>query len=202
MINCIYEYCDVSTVNESDIVILLDEPDNFMHPETTRRFLSHLEKILTQIPDKNFQVIISTHSPILLSDVPSSNIIRMKKDSITGECVKCEINNQTFGANIHTILSEDFFMNSTIGKFSENYIKDLISDISDINGDTNNINKLVSDYRDRIEIIGEKIIRNRLHHLLNSQLDKLQNIELQIKHHENIIAKLQKKKEVKELSND
>ena len=185
-----------------NIVLLLDEPDNFMHPETARSFIFHINSILSKVKDLDFQVIISTHSPFLLSDIPSSSIIRMKKNEKSGDCIKCETNNETFGANIHTILSEDFFMDSTIGKFAENYIKELISDISNINGNTDNISELVNDYRDRIEIIGEKIIRHRLHHLLSSQLDASQNVDLQIKHHENIIAELRKKKELKEKDND
>lgn len=58
--------------------------------------------------------MIVTHSPFVLSDIPTSNILALED----GMQSKTEL--QTFGANIYDMLNTSFFLhNSTIGDFAQ-----------------------------------------------------------------------------------
>lgn len=58
------------------IIILLDEPDLQLHPEWQQKFISLLLDLLyAYFPKVKFQIILTTHSPILLSDIPRKNVI-------------------------------------------------------------------------------------------------------------------------------
>ncbi|CAN7557365.1 AAA family ATPase [Peribacillus frigoritolerans] len=107
-------------------IILLDEPDLFMHPEWSRVLLSELFNLLNIIDEgyESYQLIITTHSPFIVSDLPKNNIISLEKSLETGLCQKVSFNNeeQTFASNVHSLLSNKFFMNATIGEFAKTKI--------------------------------------------------------------------------------
>jgi len=99
-----------------------------MHPELARNFINELILFLDDLNDdkKKFQVIISTHSPFILSDIQSNNIIYLEKDDL-GHCKPVKKTLNTFCANIHTLLKDGFFMTSTMGEYATNKIKEVIS---------------------------------------------------------------------------
>lgn len=59
--------------DEKTNIILLDEPDKGLHPEMSRRFISWLVKVFNNEKGIGckYQFIISTHSPFMISDIPS-----------------------------------------------------------------------------------------------------------------------------------
>jgi len=64
-------------------------------------------------------MIFVTHSPFVLSDIPSSNILYLNQDG-TPDTNRIE---RTFGANIHNLLEDSFFHNEgTVGSFAKNEI--------------------------------------------------------------------------------
>ena len=76
-----------SEARQPDFILLLDEPENYMHPEMCRTFIHDLNNLLKQRnPKSSFQVILSTHSPFMLSDVLANQIIKMDYDD-KGLCV-------------------------------------------------------------------------------------------------------------------
>ena len=105
-------------------LILLDEPDVLLHPNWAKKFIKKLVQIITQdsiLKEKQLHIIMSTHSPFILSDLPKENIIFLKN----GKQVNPDIT-QTFGANIHTLLSDGFFMsNGLMGEFAKNKIEEI-----------------------------------------------------------------------------
>ncbi|MFI3253842.1 MAG: AAA family ATPase [Eubacteriales bacterium] len=104
-------------------IILLDEVEKSMHPEMCRTFLNDLMKFLKNYPDKTFQIIISSHSPFLISDLPQSSVIRLeKKEEKTTVLLATE---RTFGQNIHTILKSDFFLEQTSGEYANRLVKEI-----------------------------------------------------------------------------
>ena len=125
--------------NKKNYFFLMDEPDNFLHPNWTKEFLSIIiQNISTEKKIVNF--IISTHSPFLLSDLPKENIIFLEKykegdkdvqngKQKVGNCKNSttEIDIETFGANIHTLLSHGFFMkDGLMGEFAKEKINEII----------------------------------------------------------------------------
>lgn len=57
-------------------VLLLDEPDCRFHPEWSRNFIQSLRELLNTktFREYRYQIIISTHSPLLVSDAVKDSI--------------------------------------------------------------------------------------------------------------------------------
>jgi hypothetical protein len=80
--------------------------------------------------EKKVHFIITSHSPFVLSDLPKENVIFLEKDEKTGYCknVTKETNIETFGANIHTLLSHGFFMkDGLMGEFAKEKINKILT---------------------------------------------------------------------------
>ncbi len=94
-----------------DKIILMDEPEAYMHPELARQFIARMLKIVEKYQGPStIQIILSTHSPFMLSDVLPEEITRLTIDRETGNAlVKNGSDKEYFGANIHTILADGFF---------------------------------------------------------------------------------------------
>ncbi|MFB0964382.1 MAG: AAA family ATPase [Patescibacteria group bacterium] len=76
-------------------VFVFDEPDAYLHPEWVRRFAYVLSEAMKLFGDFRrekliFQCIITTHSPILLSDIPLAYVNALKKDKEEG-IIKADI---------------------------------------------------------------------------------------------------------------
>ncbi|WNS82215.1 AAA family ATPase [Domibacillus sp. DTU_2020_1001157_1_SI_ALB_TIR_016] len=144
------------------LLILLDEPDQFMHPEWCRQFIWEFIKFLKRIPSSyaKFQVVFTTHSPFLISDLPSSNVITLEKNQETGECIVLpKLTTQTFANNIHTLLADKFFLDSTTGEFALQTINYIIQQL---NKSRPLGRKQKRKIYSLIELIGEPIIKQRL----------------------------------------
>lgn len=88
----------------------IDEIDLYLHPEWQRRIVRDLLSLLRrQFKGHYFQIILTSHSPIVLSDIPVENCIFLKKKS-NGTVCQEERNTQTFGANIYTLYKDAFFL--------------------------------------------------------------------------------------------
>ncbi len=120
------------------INILLDEIDIGLHPQWQKKFFNAVINVLKNYT-KYLNIIFSTHSPFLLSDIPKQNIIFLdtykkedrevkKGEQKVGNCKvlshdKVLSKKQTFGANIHTLLSDSFFMeDGLMGEFAKGKI--------------------------------------------------------------------------------
>lgn len=130
-----YHLRNVSSVTEeSDIIkyskinILLDEIELYFHPEMQRHFISRLIKGVEQLKKhlkeniNSINILLATHSPFILSDIPSSNILRLND----GDSTRTE--QQTFGANIHDLLANDFFLkDGFMGEYANKQIEETIT---------------------------------------------------------------------------
>lgn len=116
-----------------NILLMLDEVDLYMHPEWQRQFLYALSKRLkAEYSNKHIQIIISTHSPLVLSDIPSGNIIYLKKD---GEACAIESSSdhlKSFGANLFSLLKDSFFLEKSLGEFAHHTISRIINHLEDL----------------------------------------------------------------------
>lgn len=134
-------YSTLDEINTYNLLILIDEGEVGFHPEWQRKYLKYLIDFFPQIyPGKQIQIILTTHSPFLASDLPKENIIFLKKgeqgeiiesdkSDANGKCIVFDglKKNKTFGANIHTLLSDGFFLNEgLIGEFAKGKINEVI----------------------------------------------------------------------------
>jgi predicted ATP-binding protein involved in virulence len=160
----------VNHCTQDNLCILIDEPDNMLHPYWQKNFLLELINN-SKYFSKNIHFILTTHSPFLLSDIPKQNIIFLDKD----EEGKCKIvdglkdKKQTFGANIHTLLSDSFFMeDGLMGEFAKGKIEDVYNFI--VHHKTGKI-KTKEDAQDIINIIGEPLIQRELQQLFDKKFE-------------------------------
>lgn len=109
---------------QPNLILLLDEPENYMHPEMCRTFIRNLNVLLSKRnPNTELQVLISTHSPLMLSDVMASQVIKMDYDE-NGKCVISESKKPYYAANIHSIMADGFFLEYTIGEQARIFLED------------------------------------------------------------------------------
>lgn len=107
--------------------LVLDEIELYYHPEYQRLFISRLLDSLSKLKlrtIKGFNVIFSTHSPFILSDIPHRNVLKLR----TGKSEPFNDEVKTFGSNIHEMLTDSFFLDENlIGAFAETKIKECLT---------------------------------------------------------------------------
>lgn len=177
-------------LQNKSILILIDEVDLYFHPEWQRCIIKYLIDFLSDLfKDNKLQIILTSHSPFIISDIPKDNIIFFKKENRQYKVCDNDDFKQTFGANIHTLLTNSFFMDSTIGEFVNQKIKVVVKDLS---GDTNKISEdRKKEIRYIIDNIGEPLIKKKLEDMYNK---KFQHFEMNNKIEElsNKVRKLEK----------
>ncbi len=155
---------------QPDFILLLDEPEVYMHPEMCRRFLATANEILKRrSAESRIQIIMTTHSPFMLSDVVSSQVIRLKQDEF-GYCkVLQEDVGSTFAAGIHSIMARDFFLDYTIGEYSRQLLTDLLEKVRPLilrECYTEEDRNLIHRAKIIAPVIGDKILRQYFESLL------------------------------------
>lgn len=110
-------------------LIILDEAEIGFHPEWQRSFINTLLDFLNSLKVKvghDYQVVITTHSPILLSDIPScccNFLKRIDDDKTINLREKIE---ETFASNVFETYRNSFFLEEgMIGKYAEVKLKKL-----------------------------------------------------------------------------
>jgi len=168
--NLFYFYDFYQDKNFTEFKIILDELEIGLHPEWQKRFLSllvNMGKVLTnQYPSTKIHFILASHSAFLLSDIPRQNIIFLDRND-DGICKVVDGLNdkkETFGANIHTLLSDGFFMDEGLmGVFAKEKIEEVVSYL---NSNDKNI-ELYKKAEKLISFIGEPILKMRLEEMLS-----------------------------------
>lgn len=107
--------------------LVLDELEICLHPDYQRMFVSRMLNLLVRLgfnqDPYRLNIILCTHSPFTLSDIPKQNIIYMEE----GKDVTQRMKQETFGANVNELLAESFFLSkSFMGEFARCKITDLI----------------------------------------------------------------------------
>lgn len=169
----------------SSNILIIDEIDLYLHPNLQKSIFSIL---LNNIKHNVKHIVIATHSPFILSDIPKENIIFLKK----GKQVYPDI--ETFGANIHTLLSHGFFMeDGLMGEFAKEKINKVITLLN-----KSKLNEKDAKFCENIiSITGEPILKRQMQKMLDSKKidyiakdtkDAKEEIEL-LKHKIDILSK-------------
>uniref|UniRef100_UPI00125F85E0 AAA family ATPase n=1 Tax=Aliarcobacter butzleri TaxID=28197 RepID=UPI00125F85E0 len=131
--NLIYQLNKIKEIKNkqkyTSVNLLLDEIEQGLHPDWQKRFINFLNQVLNQFKNSlKFNIIITSHSPFIISDLPKENVIFLEKDKQSGLCknVTKDMELKTFGANIHTLLSNGFFMSDGLmGEFAKSKIEEI-----------------------------------------------------------------------------
>lgn len=113
------------------VSLIFDEAELYYHPEFQRDFIANIIKMLAwchidQRRIRSVNIMVVTHSPFVLSDVMVENTLNMEQGKVQKKV------RQTFGANIHELLYDQFIVDS-IGAV--------------VRGAVNSIGKLYKDYQ-------------------------------------------------------
>ena len=115
------DMCTEDRVKYQRAHLVLEEVELYFHPQLQKEFIRNLLDGLRQINFSNIKWIdirVVTHSPFVLSDIPTDNVLTLRKKRLDIDRIDC------FGANIHEMLRNTFFLNNgTIGDFASWLIK-------------------------------------------------------------------------------
>ena len=169
------------------VLIFLDEADLTLHPEWQRRLVLIFTTFLPQLYPENcvkeMQVILSTHSPLLLGDIPGENVSYLsakRADASEGQQLSENGTEQreTFGENIHTILKESFFLsNGAVGAFAAkriNFVAQRLNEIKEKAQNTTDsearqgLKDDLQALKQEIDIVAPGVLRARLEQLYRS----------------------------------
>lgn len=161
--------------SEGDVIwILIDEGELYMHPQWQKEFLDNFLKFIPKcFPGKHLQLIFTSHSPFLTSDIPKSNLsfLRIIKENRQTE-VSDQVSEQTFGGNIFSLYRNSFYVGGgLIGEFSKNKINETIDKL--VNLTPEEILLQEKYIKTIISLIGEPVIKNRLTEMLNESLSNV-----------------------------
>lgn len=143
--------------------LILEEIELYFHPDYQRKFV---ERLITQIHGANIKniqnvnITFVTHSPFILSDIPKCNVLFLNKGN-----PDYDMQENTFGANIHSLLKNGFFLpNLPMGEFAHMKINDIFRQLNDINYLMSEEDLAV--LRQEISVVGEPYLREQLFKLL------------------------------------
>lgn len=166
---------DVVQSLRENVLVLIDEIDLYCHPLWQQKLINYLiEEVKAQYSDKKVQIIFTTHSPIVLSDMPRSNVIFLKRENDRCSIDEEGSHEETFGANIYKLFDDAFFLGKKgqIGEFSRKKIQAIIDKIKPDTRDMEEViyptlsEEEVGLLERQIALIGEQIIRDKLYEML------------------------------------
>ncbi|WP_051951532.1 AAA family ATPase [Flavobacterium sp. ASV13] len=158
---------------EKHLIILIDEGDTYLHPAWQKKILFNLLEFLpvaysNPSRERTIQIILTTNSAIPASDFLNYNTIFLQKqgDEVLdyNTIVKDSLNEQkaTFAANIHTLLSDSFFISNGLrGDFANYKINEVLNFLQGTSKKKLNEDEIFR----LIEQIGEPLIKNSLREL-------------------------------------
>lgn len=107
----------VATVEEKTLV-LIDEPESHLHPPLLSAFIRALSELLY---DRNGVSIIATHSPVVLQEVPKSNVWKLHRVGLATNPLRPDI--ETFGENVGVLTREVFGLEMVKSGFHDLLVK-------------------------------------------------------------------------------
>ena len=157
----LFTYLKIHEGDVDNIVLLVDEIETAMHLEWSRRLIKILINNLSEILEdegkgRKIQLIFTTHSPYMLSDIKPGNVIMLEKNQETGYSEGKVLQN-TFAKNIQEIMKENLIDN-IYGDFALAKINSMIEILNREEEQEENEEELLKE----IHLISEPILRNKL----------------------------------------
>jgi restriction system-associated AAA family ATPase len=100
---------------ETNSLFLLDEPETHFNPDWRANFISRLRQCLPDAGDVGQEMLITTHTPFLISDSKPDKVLVFAKDKTTGAVSISHPDYNTLGASINKITMNTFGKRETIG---------------------------------------------------------------------------------------
>ncbi|WP_199558755.1 AAA family ATPase [Paenibacillus curdlanolyticus] len=111
------------------VLLLIDEADLSYHPRWQLKYVSALLDAVSSLYSYyKVQILLTTHSPLLLSDIPKSQVLYLRQGKVH---LNTE-HQETFGQNIYTLFNDAFFVDKTAGEFSDRMIRSVHSGLEEL----------------------------------------------------------------------
>lgn len=140
-----------------NINIIFDEIELYFHPDFQRTFIHDLLNAISSVKFnriRNISFLFITHSPFILSDIPTKNVLFLEK----GKQV-FPMSENTFASNIHSLLQHGFFLNSVpMGEFAKEKVNELFDLLN--KGELNDT--CGEGLYNQIMLVGEPFIKSQL----------------------------------------
>lgn len=153
-------YSMMENKNKS-IVFYMDEPDVFLHPEWQRRLIDALATVTRRTLPKRLEsnlhidqnkpivsIVTTTHSPIIISDIPRENIIALDKTGKDGKIQRASLEHETFLNNLFANYADAFHVESFLGEYARKKFA----------------TKTKAGDKDFLDIIGDDFLQNYMKH--------------------------------------
>jgi len=135
-------------------LVFFDEPETHLHPPLLSSFIRALSKLLI---NRNAVCIMTTHSPIVLQEVPQSCIYKLTRMGEFSKFERPQI--ETFGENIGVLTNEIFGLEITEAGYYK-LLKEIVYENDTYEGALHSINK-------KLGIEGKSILRSLFYDKLN-----------------------------------
>ena len=151
-----------------DVMVFLDESETALHPSWQRKLVWYTIWFFEHFaPHARAHLLFASHSPILLSDIPKSNVHFMFGDSRKRGRQQKELARlaDTFAANVFDLYRLSFFMNEgTVGKFASMKVNGMLRKVSSRKELFNDqcISVVDEDLERTVKLIGDPFIRRYL----------------------------------------
>lgn len=151
---------NATRIRYNKLNFVLDEVEICFHPEYQRTLVKRLVDLLVRLRlNKAFDIniILTTHSPFILSDMPKQNILYLEDGDVSP---KTETIKKTFAANMGDILQQSFFLkNGFMGAVAQEKMRGLIEALKCKDG---NSMMPLSQMMELIDMVGDDLIHQHL----------------------------------------
>lgn len=149
--------------------MVFDEVEMCFHPDYQRQFLNRLLDLIVSMKQNlvanggcYLNIIVVTHSPFILSDIPLTRVLYMKdgvgfsplNNSVEGAELLLE--KETFGQNIGSLLFNSFFLEYYVGDFAKKKINEILDEFD------KNKSMSMEEFEKKIRIFGDKLLKRQL----------------------------------------
>lgn len=109
--------------SETNSLFLLDEPETHFNPDWRANFISRLRQCLPGSGEFAQDMLITTHTPFLISDSKPEKVLVFAKDKTTGSVSIRHPDYNTLGASINKITMNTFGKRETIGGHAQDLLE-------------------------------------------------------------------------------
>lgn len=194
-----YHIKNIASINENGrrvvgyhhVNLIFDEAELYYHPEFQRQYITRLLGYLAmcninRTNIRSINIIIITHSPFILSDLPESNILFLKKGDDPVE----EVPQKTLGANIYDLLKSSFFLEYAIGDVVQQKLQQFMDVYYKLDGEKQKkaFLKDKEEFKFTIEHLGEDYLNRSFQYMY----DEMERNIIGMTPSEQIVAKINK----------
>ena len=154
------------------VIVAIDEGELYLHPDWQREYIDSLYRFFKFYShlyrkEQTYQLIVTSHSPFVVSDIPRSSLVFLEKDQdgLT-KVSESKTHLPTFAGNIFELFNDGFFLTEFVSGFAYDKIDDAIKFLD--GGKQNSFNEL-TDVEAFTKLIGESLIREELEKLIEQR---------------------------------